>query len=74
MMTTKIARMRSEETVAQELGTELNRQDRPPQADKCLRLTGEFNRLRGSRVKLEVLSAMKKKGFKDVNALLDRNG
>jgi hypothetical protein len=68
---TKVLRDESEESIAQELGVLLN--EPAPNVDAILRKTGRFNRLRGRRVKLAILSALKNKGQKDVNALLDRH-
>ncbi len=62
----------SEDSVVLDLAALIN-QD-PPNVDAIMRKTGKYNRLRGRRVKLAILSALRQKGEKDVNVLLDRHG
>jgi hypothetical protein len=62
----------SEEEVVKELGALINAPE--PNVDAILRKIGQHNRIYGRRVKLAIMSALKQKGEKNVNALLDRNG
>lgn len=63
----------TEDDIVLAIDEELNRDDRTPRVDMLTRLVGRFNRLRGERVKLNVLAAAKKKCVKEVHALLDSN-
>ncbi len=61
----------SEDSIALEIDALVN--DPAPNVDAIMRKTGRFNRLRGRRVKLAVLAALKQRGRKDTDALLDRH-
>lgn len=65
---------KTEDSIAQALGAEINREDRPPRMSVITRLVGSFSRLRGQRVMLDVCAAAKVKGVKDIDTLLDRRG
>jgi len=64
--------LNDEQSIAEAIRDEFMRED-GPRMDALARLTGRFNRRRGRRVMMEVLAAAKRKGEKDVNALLDRH-
>lgn len=62
----------SENDLVLAIDEELNRNDRTPRTDMLTRLIGRFNRLRGERIKLDVLAAARKRGAKQIDNLLDR--
>ncbi len=62
----------TEQSIVLELQSLVN--EDPPNVDAILRKTGQYNRVRGRHIKLAIITALKQKGTKDIDALLDRNG
>lgn len=65
----------TEKEIAAEIRNELIRKDRSPRSEILMRLIGRFNRMRGERIKMQILrAATGASKTLDINAVLDTHG